>query len=72
MEPNMTDKILKLPDVIEATALSRSSIYAFVGKNTFPKPVPLGARSVGWLKSEIDQWIDNRAQQREATDDVMA
>ena len=47
----MTDKILKLPDVMEATALSRSSIYAFISKDAFPKPVPLGARAVGWLKS---------------------
>lgn len=62
----MTQKILKLPDVMEATALSRSSIYAFIKENAFPKPVPLGARAVGWIETEITEWIGQRAEMRGA------
>jgi prophage regulatory protein len=54
-------KILKLPDVMKATALSRSSIYAFIQKNTFPKPVRLGERAVGWKSDEIAAWIESRS-----------
>ena len=40
-------QILKLPEVMKTTALSRSSIYAFIGKNTFPNPSgrPVGSRN---------------------------
>ena len=60
----MTQRILKLPDVMKATALSRSSIYAFIAQKTFPKPIPLGARAVGWLESEISGWISKQADLR--------
>ncbi len=59
-------KILKLPDVMERCALSRSSIYAYIQHNKFPKPVSLGERAVGWLESEISNWIAERAEQRGA------
>lgn len=60
----MNSKILKLPDVIAATALSRSSIYDFIKRGKFPAPVPLSERAVGWLASEIEGWLEQRAQLR--------
>ncbi len=59
-------KILKLPDVMERCALSRSSIYSYIQSNNFPKPISLGERAVGWLESEICGWIAERAEQRGA------
>lgn len=57
-------KILKLPDVMERCALSRSSIYAYIQGDKFPKPISLGERAVGWLESEISSWIADRAELR--------
>lgn len=57
-------KILKLPDVMGRCALSRSSIYAYIQNGKFPKPISLGERAVGWLESEISNWISERAEQR--------
>lgn len=54
-------KIIRLPEVIQRTGLSRSTIYLLVSKNNFPKHIPLGLRCVGWLESEINEWIDSRA-----------
>lgn len=54
------NKIIKLPEVTALTSLSRSSIYLKVSRNEFPKPVSLGARSVGWIESEVQDWIDAR------------
>lgn len=62
----MNTRIFRLPDVIKATGLSRSSIYLFIKEERFPKPINLGARSVGWLESEIDAWIAARIQQSRA------
>ena len=59
--------ILRLPMVKERTGLSRSSIYAFIARGTFPAPVSLGARAVGWDSGSIDAWIATRiGQGREA------
>jgi prophage regulatory protein len=52
--------ILRLPGVIEHTGLSRSSIYSGVKHGTFPPPIRLGERAVGWLASEIMDWIESR------------
>ena len=52
--------IIKLPQVKVLTALSRSSIYLKMSQDEFPKPISLGARSVGWIESEIQEWITAR------------
>ena len=31
----------------------------------FPMPIRLGPRSVGWLEIEIDEWIVDRAHERQ-------
>lgn len=55
----MAHSILRLPEVIERTGLSRSSIYQRISNGTFPDQVVLGAgaRAVGWRESDIDEWI---------------
>jgi prophage regulatory protein len=52
--------ILRIAKVIEKTGLSRASVYAYIGKDAFPAPIRLGDRSVGWVASEIDQWLESR------------
>jgi prophage regulatory protein len=51
--------ILRRPDVEKRTGLSRSSIYAYMEKGEFPKPIKLGTEggTVGWLEHEINAWI---------------
>lgn len=45
-------QILRLPDVLAFTGLSRSSIYLSIAKGLWTKPVKLGARAVGWPINE--------------------
>lgn len=52
--------ILRRNQVEARTGLSRASIYAGVKAGTFPKPVPLGPNSVGWLEHEVSCWIVER------------
>lgn len=56
----VSHSILRLPAVIERTGLSRSTIYLRVSQGSFPKPVSLGERAVGWLESEIQTWLQCR------------
>ncbi|HEX8570101.1 MAG TPA: AlpA family transcriptional regulator [Caulobacteraceae bacterium] len=59
--------IERLPEVIARTGLARSSIYAAIAAGGFPKPIKLSARAVGFLSSEIDEWIAGRAAARAHT-----
>ena len=53
-------KILRLPKVKEATGLSRSSIYSLMQQKLFPMNIALSPRTVGWLESDIMDWIGSR------------
>jgi prophage regulatory protein len=53
----MPEKILRLPNVLDRTGLSRSNIYLRVTEGRFPRPVSLGARAVGWIETEVEEWI---------------
>ena len=53
-------RILRLPAVKTRTGLSRSTIYHRIAQGTFPKSVSLGARAVGWLEAEIQEWLQRR------------
>jgi prophage regulatory protein len=50
----MTHVILRLPAVKARTGLSRSTIYLRIKEGTFPAPVSLGSRMVGWPSHEVD------------------
>lgn len=39
--------------------LSRSSIYKMIADGTFPKPIKLGRRAVGWRAEDVQEWLDN-------------
>ena len=55
------NKIIKrLNGVKSMVGLSRSTIYALMAAGKFPKSISLDERSVGWLESDIDAWIDSR------------
>lgn len=52
--------IIRLPEALARTGISRSSVYTFIKAGSFPKPVSLGVRAIGFLSADIDAWIDAR------------
>ena len=56
----MTDKIHRITSTIVITGLCRSTIYDSVRKGTFPEPVRLGQRAIGWRESELMIWVESR------------
>jgi prophage regulatory protein len=62
-------RILRLPAVQAKTGLKHSKIYEEMaktraGEGDFPLSVPLGPKAVGWIESEVDEWIDRRIAER--------
>ena len=54
------DRFLRLQEVRNRVPFGRATIYRLVASGEFPKPYALGARAVGWLESEISNWIASR------------
>lgn len=57
---DMAIKVLRLPEVRNRTGLSKSSIYLHIKQGSFPRPIPLGVRSVGWLEGDVESWLEQR------------
>lgn len=52
--------IIRLPQVKQRTGLSRSTIYMLIKGGEFKLPISLGARAVGWLESDVSDFIEAR------------
>ena len=59
-------RILRRKQVESRTGLGRSTIYAKMRRDpkrpgdydpTFPKPISIGAKAVGWVESEVEEWV---------------
>lgn len=58
-------RLLRLPEVLYLTGLSRSNIYRKIKAGTFPASVDLGANSVAFLEEEVLAWIQARIDERD-------
>lgn len=59
-------QILRKDQVCQLTGLGKTSIYEMARAGQFPRPIELGARARGWLRAEIEQWIEERRQARDS------
>jgi prophage regulatory protein len=59
-------RILKRRAAEAKCGLSKTALYDKIQKGKFPKPVKLSPKSVGWLESELDQWIEARIRERDS------
>ena len=51
--------VLRRKQLEKQLNLSRSSIYKMIADGTFPKPIRLGRRAVGWRAEDVQEWLDN-------------
>ena len=57
------ERIMRIPEVVEVTGLSKTTIWRRVKSGDFPAPVRLGSlatRSVGWYQAKVDGWLEKR------------
>jgi prophage regulatory protein len=53
-------RIIRLPEVIHRTGLSRSTIYKLISTGNFPKQIKLSARSMGFLEHDVEDWVSTK------------
>lgn len=56
----MAEQIIRLPEVTKITGLAKSTIYKLVNEKRFPAQIKLTNFSSGWIKSEVEMWVDER------------
>lgn len=52
--------INRLPVVLQRIGVSRSTLYQLIKTGQFRAPISLGARAVGWLESDVSDFIEAR------------
>lgn len=57
-------RLLRPPQVLDKTGLKRPQVYLYMKDGTFPKSVKIDPSSVAWLESEIDEWINQKLNNR--------
>lgn len=63
-EAQKPKRVIRLPETELRTGLKKSTIYERLANGEFPKPINLGSRAVGWIESDIEDWIEARIAER--------
>lgn len=64
--PRNTNIFLRLPAVRARIGLSRSTIYSKINPDspqfdsTFPSPIKLSSRAIGFSADAIDAWVESK------------
>ena len=56
----MESQILRCPDVVRLTGLSKATLYRAVKAGQFPAPIKLTTRAVGWRLADVNAWVASR------------
>lgn len=56
-------QVIKLPEVLQLTKVSKSKWYGEIKKGNAPKPIKLGDRAVAWVMDDVTAWLEQRIQQ---------
>lgn len=54
-----TDRLIRLPEVMDRVGLKRTAIYQRMREGRFPKSRSLGPRCTVWLEAEVNEWVRN-------------
>ena len=60
--------IMRFPEVIAQTGLSKATLYRLVSEGKFPSQVKLTSRSVGWYARDIEKWLQDREYKNSGVD----
>lgn len=56
----MTERLIRLPEVITRVGLKKTAIYSRIREGSFPKPRRLAVNCVAWPESAIDKWVETQ------------
>ena len=58
-----SESFIRLSEVQRRTGYSKAWIYRLMGQKRFPTSVKIGTRSIAFIESEIDEWINARIEE---------
>jgi prophage regulatory protein len=58
-------RLLRKPEVLTLTGIGQTTLHKLISEGSFPKPVPITGKVVGWVDSEIQKWIASRINLRD-------
>ena len=61
-----TARLVRLPEVIRRTGISRSEVYRRIALGSFPRPLKLGIHASAFVETEIAGWIAARIKERDS------
>lgn len=57
-------RVIKKPELRQKIPASDVTIWRWEKQNKFPKRIVLGGNSVGWIESEVDEWLAKKMAER--------
>jgi prophage regulatory protein len=74
--PKTKHRFIRLSEVMSRTGYGRTSIYRKMEDGSFPKSLKLGgppkdpnefdSRAIAWIEEEVDQWVEDRIEDRDS------
>lgn len=59
-------RLLRVPDVLSLTGMSRSMLYQLMDRGLFPRPVSVaGTRMKAWSAAAVSEWIEDQIQSKQ-------
>ena len=52
------DRLIDLKEVEHLTGIKKATIYSYMRKGKFPKPIKIGKRAVRWSYVAVTEWIE--------------
>jgi prophage regulatory protein len=59
-DTNSPKILVRMPGVLKHVPVAKCTLYSWMAKGLFPRPISLGARSVAWDLQEITAWQEKR------------
>lgn len=53
------ERLVRMPEILRRTGLSRTTIWRRIGKGTFPAAERIGENAVAWRESALLEWMAN-------------
>ncbi|EAS8983578.1 TPA_asm: AlpA family phage regulatory protein [Salmonella enterica] len=53
-------KLIKMSEAAHRAGFGKAWIYKLIAQGRFPKPIKTGTRSIAFVESEIEEWINQR------------
>lgn len=59
-----SQRVIRKPELFSKLSLSDATIWRLERAGKFPKRIQLGGNSVGWFANEIEDWLEQKSQDR--------